>query len=247
MRGELAPSPTQRPAARLRNGTPAAPDPRSARPGLSAPVQWLALLAISGVLVAILRLAHAPAAGLLGTMAAGIAIAAFGGSIAVPRWMFVLAQGVIGVLIAGRFTRELFDSVVRGWPLVLAVTVGVFAASSFLGWVLARWRVLPGATAVWGSSPGGAIAMIVMAEAHGADSRLVAFMQYLWIVLVTAVASVVAHIVAPAGALAPVWSGSLDGPRFAWTLALIVGGTAVGVWARIPTGASSSRSSRARC
>ena len=39
--------------------------------------------------------------------------------------------------------------------------------------------MLPGTTAVWGSSPGAATAMVLMAEAFGADARLVAFMQYL--------------------------------------------------------------------
>jgi uncharacterized membrane protein AbrB (regulator of aidB expression) len=40
--------------------------------------------------------------------------------------------------------------------------------------------------------PGAATVMMVMVEAYGADFRLVAFMQYLRVVLVAAVASVVA-------------------------------------------------------
>jgi uncharacterized membrane protein AbrB (regulator of aidB expression) len=48
------------------------------------------------------------------------------------------------------------------------------------------------AAAIWGMLPGAATVMMVMVEAYGADFRLVAFMQYLRVVLVAAVASVVA-------------------------------------------------------
>ena len=38
--------------------------------------------------------------------------------------------------------------------------------------------MLPGTTALWGTSPGAASVMTIMAESYGADMRLVAFMQY---------------------------------------------------------------------
>ena len=53
--------------------------------------------------------------------------------------------------------------------------------------------VVPGTTGVWGSSPGAASAMVVMADAFGADARLVAFMQYLRVVCVVVVASLIAR------------------------------------------------------
>src|ERR1700722_17672279 len=96
---------------------------------------------------------------------------------------------------------------------------------------MTRMHILPGTTVLWGSSPGAATAMIVMAEAHGADARLVAFMQYLRVAVVAAGASIVARIwnLNPAHSMAGepahaaasvVWFPSVSWLPFAQTLAL---------------------------
>jgi uncharacterized protein len=86
------------------------------------------------------------------------------------------------------------------------VFLGVVAlsiiASAGGGWVMSRFRIIPGTTAVWGMLPGGATVMMLMAEAYGADSRLVAFMQYLRVVMVAAAASVVSLMFVPSGGAA---------------------------------------------
>jgi membrane AbrB-like protein len=150
-----------------------------------------------------------------------------------------MAQGVIGGMIASRFTPSIVGSMAHAWKLYLLVTLGVLGASTALGWALARWRILPGTTAIWGSSPGAATSMVVMAEEFGADARLVAFMQYLRVVLVAVIASAVAHFVVPQAAVsaAPPFFAPLDGPRFVGTLALVFGGAAIGRGLRIPAGA----------
>src|SRR5262249_19743126 len=79
------------------------------------------------------------------------------------------------------------------WPVFAFGVLAVIGVSTLLGWVMVRMQVLPGTAVLWGSSPGAATAMIIMAEAHGADGRLVAFMQYLRVAAVAAVASVVAR------------------------------------------------------
>ena len=53
---------------------------------------------------------------------------------------------------------------------LLGAVAATLAASSFLGWFISRFKVLPGTTAVWGSAPGGATAMVLMAGAFGADA-----------------------------------------------------------------------------
>ena len=207
--------------------------------GRSAPVQWVALLAATVGGAALLRLLHVPAALLLGPMAAGVAVAAWHGTIAVPRWLYLMAQGVLGGMIASRFTPSIVGSMAHAWKLYLLVTLGVLGASSALGWTLARWGILPGTTAVWGSSPGAATSMVVMAEEFGADARLVAFMQYLRVALVAVIASAVAHFVVPRTAMptpAPFFA-HLDGARFACTLALVFGGAFIGHRLRVPAGA----------
>ncbi|WP_252181381.1 AbrB family transcriptional regulator [Azospirillum sp. B4] len=190
-----------------------------------APVQWGVLLALSAALVAMLEVLHLPAALLLGPMLAGIIVAGCEGTVRVPRLPFLLAQGVVGCMVARSLTPAMLQEMVARWPLFLLGVLWTLAASAGLGWWLARRQVLPGTTAVWGSSPGGATAMVLMAGSYGADMRLVAFMQYLRVVIVAAVASTVARLWGvPAGAMAPAvnWFPALAWGPFAATLALVV-------------------------
>ncbi|MCL2724063.1 MAG: AbrB family transcriptional regulator [Polyangiaceae bacterium] len=202
-------------------------------------VQWAVLLLTSAVLSILLRAVHIPAAFLLGPMIAGIAVAVMRASIRVPRWSAMLAQGVVGGLIASRFTPKVLGGLGRAWKLDLLVTAGVVGASSLLGWSLARLRVLPGSTAIWGSAPGGATSMVVMAEESGADGRLVAFMQYLRVLLVALAASAVAHFAVPGASLSHAASmfGQFDLVRFGGTLVIVFGGAVLGRVSRIPSGA----------
>jgi membrane AbrB-like protein len=212
--------------------------PRATASAQRVVVRWAALVVASALCVAPLRAAHVPAALLLGTMAAGIAVAVGLGPVTVPRSGFLLAQGVVGALIAARFSPPVARSVASGWFLYLVVTLAVLGVSTLIGWGLARWRVLPGATGVWGLSPGAATAMVVMADAYGADVRIVAFMQYLRVALVAALASAVAQPLVPhstAVASAAAWFGPPD-LRLAETLALVAGGAVAGHLSRIPAG-----------
>jgi membrane AbrB-like protein len=186
-------------------------------------LQWTALLLLSAIFVPILELLHLPAALMLGPMIAGILVAASVGTVNVPRTPFVLAQGVIGCLMARGIPLSTLDEILRDWPLILSVVLAVIIASNALGWMLTRWQVLPGSTAIWGSSPGAASVMTLMSENYGADMRLVAFMQYLRLVLVALAASAISSIWT-AGPLARahtiVWFPPVDWLAFAATLAL---------------------------
>jgi membrane AbrB-like protein len=172
-------------------------------------LKWSVLLAASLAIIAPLQLIHLPAALLLGAMAAAILVAVFEGKLAVPHWPYVLAQGLIGCLVARSIGPAILVTMIRQWPLFLVGVCSVLVVSTSLGALLARWKVLPGTTAVWGSAPGAATVMVLMSEVFGGDSRLVAFMQFLRVMLVALVASIVARLwVTPAAAAsAPV------GPR----------------------------------
>src|SRR5581483_1478915 len=102
------------------------------------------------------------------------------------------AQAVLGCLVAHTITPSIVDGFLQHWPAVLAVLALSIAASIVIGWTMSRLRIIPGSTAIWGMMPGGATVMMVLAEAYGADFRLVAFMQYLRVVLVAAAASLLA-------------------------------------------------------
>lgn len=206
-------------------------------------LQWTMLLALSAALVLLLEAARLPAALLLGPMVAAIAIAAAHGAVRVPAGAFVAAQAVLGCMIARNIPLSVVTEMARHWPLFLAGTVSVIAASSVLGWLLARWRVLPGTTAVWGSSPGAATTMVLMADAYGADMRLVAFMQYLRVVCVALVATLVSRIwgVETGAPAESAWAWSAWFPAIAWrpfaaTLALVAVGVLGAPRLRVPAG-----------
>jgi membrane AbrB-like protein len=143
-------------------------------------------------------------------------------------------------MIAQKMTPEILAEMARDWPVFLAAALSVVLISGAFGWLLTRWRVLPGATAIWGALPGAASAMIVMAEAHGADMRLVAFMQYLRVLLVALIASLIARFATPgadhAGAAAAAYIAPVDWPGFALTLALLLGAAWLARMTKLPAG-----------
>jgi uncharacterized protein len=202
-------------------------------------LQWSALLGASLICVAAFELMRLPAALLLGAIAAAILLSWFEGRVRIPAWAFVIAQGFVGCLVARSITPDIVMTIFRKWPMFLTLIGSVIVFAAGLGFVLARWKVLPGTTAVWGSSPGAATAMVLMADAFGGDIRLVAVMQYLRVACVGLVASVVARAWSASGGAAPAaidWFPHLAAGPFLGTLALGVGGAVVGVKSKIPAG-----------
>ena len=126
-------------------------------------------------------------------MFGGIALAANGRSMQLPKWLFVFAQAVLGAMLARLLTTELFVTLGQHLFAFVAVVAAVFCLAVAIGVVLTWLGVVPGNAALWGSFPGAASVMVVMSDAYGADSRIVAFMQYLR-VLVTLAATIVARV-----------------------------------------------------
>lgn len=197
------------------------------------------LLALSLIIVAALQALHLPAAILLGCMCAGILLSAGEARVRIPQSLFVAAQGIVGCLIARSMQVAVAMEMFKEWPVFLVVVFSVIATSGALGWLLMRSRVLPGTTAVWGLAPGAATAMVLMADANGADTRLVAFMQYLRVVLVTVVASAVTRIwvtSSPQSIAAVPWFPAVAwGPLAATLVVALLGAAAARRW-RIPAG-----------
>ena len=204
-------------------------------------VHWVALVVASAALAALFHALQLSAALLMGPIVAAIAFAARETPVRVPPRAFVFAQAVVGCMIASTMPLALLAEIGKAWPLFIAGVGSVLAASVALGWGMARWRLLPGTTAVWGSFPGAATAMVLMAEAFGADARLVALMQYLRVLLVGVTATTVTRIWLPAHADAPsllafAFAAPVHGAAFAKTLALAACGAWVAVRLRIPAG-----------
>ncbi len=203
-----------------------------------AAVQWAGLLALSLIFAAALELASLPAAMLIGPMLAAIVGGTNGATVRVPRPVFGAAQAIVGCLIAASISIDIVATFAESWPLVTGVVLATLAASSFLGWFVSRFKVLPGTTAVWGSAPGGATAMVLMAGAFGADVRLVAFMQYLRVIMVSIAAASIARMwVDTSGVEGPahIWFPTLDAPAFGATLAVAAIGGFAGRLCRLPS------------
>ena len=201
--------------------------------------QWALLAALSGACAALLHLAGLPAAFFLGPMAAGVIMGVNGASISVPRVPYIGAQAIMGAFIASAITPSILHSFFQEWPIILGVVFAIIAASSFLGWVMSRWRVMPGTTSVWGSSPGAAAAMVIMAAEFGADARLVAFMQYFRVACVAGLASVIAAVwTHTTGTAHPAteWFPAVHWEAFTGTLLLAGACAFAGRVFRIPSG-----------
>jgi len=113
---------------------------------------WAALISLSIGLAALLLWLHAPAALMLGPLMAAIVVASNGGKVRMPLTPFVLAQGIVGCLIAKMVPLSIVGDVLSHWFLFSVGVLAVVAISSLLGWLMTRWQVLPGTTALWGTS-----------------------------------------------------------------------------------------------
>lgn len=202
---------------------------------------WAALISISALLAAGLQWAAFPAAMLLGPLLASMAFALRGATLSVPRWAFTGAQSVVGCLVALTITPSTLSALARDWPVMLLSIALVIASGAVVAYALMRYGTLPGNTAAWGTSPGGATAMTVMAEAYGADIRMVAFMQYLRVLVVVLTASGVSRLLLGHAAELPTqtWSPGFDAPLspLLQTLALVAAGALAGRLRCIPAGA----------
>ena len=136
---------------------------------LPSAARWSVLLAASIAVTALLQWVKLPAAFLLGPAAAALMVQTRGGGVIVPRFSLIAAQAVLGCLVAHTITPSIVDGFLYHWPSVLGVLALSITASIVIGWIMGRFRIIPGSTPIWGMLPGGATVMMVMAEAYGAD------------------------------------------------------------------------------
>ena len=127
---------------------------RKPLPRQPAAVQWMILIFLSGIFVGTLETLRVPAALLIGPMGAAILAAMNGMTLRLPPWVFLGAQGIVGCMIAHSGSHPIGSVMFTRWPLLVATVLAIIIASTVLGWLLARRGLLPGAVAVWGSTPG---------------------------------------------------------------------------------------------
>src|SRR4051794_14506983 len=147
---------------------------------------WLVLGAATAVVAVALGAAGLPSPTLFAALLVGLAAALGGraGHLAVPRLAFVGAQATVGVVLGAYLQSSSLSAVAGSWLPVAVVSAGTLVLSLGAGLVLARVTPLDVPTATLGMVAGGASGIVTMAGDLGADDRLVAFMQYLRVLVV---------------------------------------------------------------
>ncbi|WP_164857185.1 AbrB family transcriptional regulator [Sphingomonas crocodyli] len=196
-----------------------------------------ALLVVSALFAALLDVIGLPAALLLGPMIAAIVFASRGWEWELPKAPYQIAQAVIGLLVAKSLDPAIVATAWRAPWLFLSTALVTVAIGLCLGWLLARRGILPGKTAIWGSMPGAAAAMTLMAREDGADWQLVATMMWLRVIMVAVLGSSLAALLgAQHGShlAGQDWFPPIDMRHLAETVVIGVAGLAIGRVTRLP-------------
>ena len=201
---------------------------------------WLELAVLSFVISVGMQYFGFPAAFLLGPMFAAILFAQKNRAMQPAKPLIRYCQSTIGVMISLALPMEALSNIAEHWVLFLGGVFSVLVASTVLSGILAYRRIVPGTVAIWGSSPGAAAVMTLMAQDYGADVRLVALMQYLRVIMVSLAAGLVTHFFMPVDSVAAehhihlyepiVWSNFIN------TLILIGVSVVVSKYLKLPSG-----------
>lgn len=178
---------------------------------------WGLLVVLTLAVFALGELLHLPAAALLAGIASGSLLSLRETGITIPSPLFHLSQSILGLRISLSFTLDVLHGMSDNWLMAVIIVVAVILFGFAGGMMITVKQWLPGTTGIWGISPGGATAMIVMSEACGGDMRLVAVMQYLRVIIVIVMAIGVARFLgteAPASIEPAFFDGLFATPAF---------------------------------
>jgi membrane AbrB-like protein len=133
----------------------------------------------------LLGLAGLPSSYLFAALLVGLAIAlSRPGALDVPPEVFRASQAMAGVSLGAYVQTEALRAVAGSLVPVLFVSGATLLVSLAAGWLLARTTPLDPPTAALGMIAGGASGIVGMSGELGGDDRLVAFMQYLRVLVV---------------------------------------------------------------
>jgi membrane AbrB-like protein len=203
--------------------------------------RWAALAAATALVSWLVALAGLPSSALFGALLVGVGAALLAPDrLRVPAPLFIAAQAGAGVVLGTFLDRDSLDALGASWLPLALVTAATLGISLGAGILLARLTSLDLPSAALGMVAGGASGIVGISDELGADDRLVAFMQYLRVLVIVALTPFLAALVFPgadtgaAAAAAPAF-GDLRG----WliTVAVATAGGALGHRARIPGGA----------
>jgi len=160
--------------------------------------RWLAVAAATALVALALSAVGFPSPTLFAALIVGLVYAltiAARVTLTVPGPGMIAAQALIGVSLGASVDADTLRAVGTDWAGVLLVTAGTLAVSLGAGLLMSRLTGLDRPTACLGLVAGGASGIVAMADELGADGRLVAFMQYLRVLVVVITAPLLAHLV----------------------------------------------------
>ena len=203
---------------------------------------WMGLIAVSFLVTAFLSRAGLPAALLLGPMISSIIFGVSDSGLRLPPLALLAGQAIIGCMVARVLEPNLLGFLANEWPKVLLGVAVTVVSGGLVGFLMARYSSLPGLTSAWGSAPGAASVMVVLAGEFGADMQTVALMQYFRVTIVVLSASTISHlvfgVVPPPGTISPAASQlSSSWGDFSMTLAIAAAGGWLGHRFKLPGGA----------
>ncbi|MEX1141400.1 MAG: AbrB family transcriptional regulator [Thermoleophilaceae bacterium] len=148
-----------------------------------------------------LELAGLPSGYLFAALLVGLGVALLRprNRIAIPRPAFYAAQATLGVLLGTYLDPSSLSAVADDWLAIGLVSLGTLLLSVAVGAVLTRSTALDDATGTLGMVAGGASGIVAMADELGADARLVAFMQYLRVLVVVLTIPLIVALAFPVG------------------------------------------------
>jgi uncharacterized protein len=176
-----------------------------------------------------------PSSYLFAAILAGLAVALRAPDrIALPPVAFRGAQAMTGVALGAYVQSSTLEELGSHWAPVTVVSLGTLALSVATGLVIARFFDVDRTTATLGMVAGGASGIVAMTDDLGGDDRLVAFMQYLRVLLIVLFTPLLVATAFPgagsrAGGLA---GGPLLGDPADWVLAVPARPSAAGRRAR---------------
>ena len=171
-------------------------------PDLPAEQPWwfslqpvLTLLPLSILASLILMAIGAPVGWLLGAMLVGIAyVIKHGKTQVLFPGAAAIGQVIIALATADRFSLDTL-TLARTYALPLMLCILTTGSLSVLnGYLLSRWVGIDRTTSLLGCIPGAGPSIVALSEEMGADTLIVAVLQYVRILLVSAVIPILANL-----------------------------------------------------
>jgi uncharacterized protein len=147
--------------------------------------RWLLLTLIVSAVSAVFTLIALPTPLLFGGLVGALvyALARPSAPLRLPVSWFQAGQAVVGAIVGSSIEWGTLTGLGARWVIVIGISCFALIVSVLVGSLLTRRGASP-ATAAFASIAGGAIGLTAMADDLGADSRVIAVLQYLRLLIV---------------------------------------------------------------